>query len=421
MSRRRGCRGCGCFLSVILILALLVGGVYVVYTNTSPSTFGLTNLGGFELGELAEYNFSEIVGTFNELATQPKKGTVVKVNYDDTVKAEAQKSWGIDENGEILTTGAAYKINRFTERESNKITSLSDFIIKKTSTTSYQTIDLNGVDFVYLLNNILSDVETLSGEYQSLRDFFMVFRTSINDIPITVEEVTFSNTGGSAAIHTVFEVNITKFKNALDDQLSLLPSFIRPSLGEKIYMTTDNKLTIDSSGKLAVDKASGEIKINSMNAKKSGIVLNVVFSQMSQANLSVETASAVVSDTVVQIINNIGGVGRLSGGKPAYGISGGIRTVAESGGAITIITHSTGSSSGGNTGGNTPDPDPDPDTPDVPDPDPDNPGGNTGGGDDSGNTGGSGGDDNENTGSGGDNSGEGGSGTGEENPDDTEA
>lgn len=341
MARRR--RGClGCLISLLIVVVILVGGALGVYNFTSPSTFGITKIGDFELGELADYKFKDILGALNDLTTQPSVSDVTSNTYGEEEKAQAETTWGASSSTATPpTSGALGQINSNISSEGSSINNLTDLLDTQVVTTTHLALSFKGNDFVYLFNEIIGEVQNKGDDYADLKDFIDMFSVDGN-IPLEINEITLSNNDGAVNVKTVFALDITKFKSQIDEALQSVPSFIRPNVGDTLYITSNSALTVSGEdGSLSVTASGSTLKINTMDEKMSKTILDLIIQMMDAPDMSSETIAELISSVFTRISNNLGGVGTLSGQTPTYGAAAIVSEPVKNGGTINIVTRVT--------------------------------------------------------------------------------
>ena len=335
--RRRGCAGC--LVSLLIFVVIVVGGALGIYNFASPSTFGITKIGDFELGELADYKFKDIWGALKDLTTEPDVSDVTTNTYGDAEKSEAQATWGAD-SSTIGESGVIADINDNISEEGTAIENLADLLTTQVVTTTHMSLSFKGNDFVYLFNEIIGEAQNMSDEYADLKELIDMFSVDGN-IPLEIHEITLTNSDGAVNVRTVFGLNITKFKSQIDEVLQSVPAFIRPNIGTTLYITSNSTLTVSAeNGELGVDSGS-TLRINTMDENMSSSILNLIISMMDAPDMTPQTVAELISSVFTRISNNLGGVGTLSGQTPTYGAAAISGEPAKSGGTINLVTRVT--------------------------------------------------------------------------------
>ena len=333
MAKKRGC--CGCITTLLVAFILIVGGVIGVYCFTSPSTFGLTSIGDFELGELSDCKWKDIVGDFKDLTSSPDEEDVVEVTYGNEQKTESKDNWG-----DSTTPADDSVLGQITNNASpeNEVEKVTDVIMKPVVTVTPVQLDFAGNDFVYLFNQVIAEIEDGNADYDDLEDLIDTFGDGTNT-PIEIKQILLKNEGGVASVNAVVLIDISKFKQDIDTALEAIPSFLRPTIDNKMYFTAYSEVVVANDGTLTAKEGTSTLKVNTLDDKTSELILGVLVEAIGEPDMSAENISSVIIDAFGHVVNNLGGVGTLDDGTANYGANA-IKTAdAAKGGALSVVTN----------------------------------------------------------------------------------
>ena len=322
-------RGIGCgghliraLISFVIIIVVLAGAFAGVFYGTSPSTFGITKIANIELGELADMKFSELWKVLKSL----KSPDVTKI-IDFPITDEMLEQEHLLLYGDGTTPGILDEMGIADKPESL----FKEPVVVTTATQ----MTFNGSTFAVLANDIIDNIDS-NPEYAFLLEIINLLKDNDSDpAPAEIMQFQFFNDGGNLSVKIVVSLKIKNIK----DQL---PGYLKSLLGDIIYVTVTNGLTLNLDGTLTAAPNTSVIKVNDLS---NAISKAIISSLIDTTGLTMSQGEAAISllAPLLSIINNIGHVGTLNNSIPApftvvtpYAIT---NELPEYGGTITLVLH----------------------------------------------------------------------------------
>lgn len=299
MAAKKGCCCLRTLVSLLVALVILVGTVYCLYSFTSLSTYGVTKIGDFELGSLADVKLKDLWGALRGLSNADEDKIVTEKL--DTEQGEsafrdlfgAGTSAGTSEAGQATVT-----VNGAQQAFGEDNVSL---VVTQPVYFERQTVLTYGEDFL----GVLFD-KILSGDNE-LADALRGLGTA------NIAQLTIDYADGKAELTVVAKVNISEIVGEINDSL---PSFLR--LSEELYVTSTTEfavsLTGETAGKLiAVEGGTSRILLNQLSEELSATLYQVIVERTGESALParLEELNGMIFEQFSNVVANLGYAGTL--------------------------------------------------------------------------------------------------------------
>ncbi len=300
MAAKGGCCCLRSLISFVVVIAIIVGGVFAVYNYTSLSTFGVTKIGDFELGELADVKFKDLVKAVQD---------IFNVNPDDILES----GYTYDEEEEQQQFQQAYTgatVGGQPVTEENIAQVLTERIIYD----EYKEITYTQAQLHYIFNLLLaSGGNEVSESVEALGS-------------LTIEQVILTRTDTARQVKVIAKIDISHIRDSL-------PAPINSMLGNHVYVTAVNEYDV-TDGELTVNEAGIKLKLNNLDP----MYADLLFSQLGggEEEVNAENANTMIGQAFASLVNNLGFVGVLSTDEPAEPVS---AETSFKTGEILMVTH----------------------------------------------------------------------------------
>ena len=283
MAAKKGCCCLRTLVSLLVALVILVGTVYCLYSFTSLSTYGVTKIGDFELGSLADVKLKDLWGALRGLSNADEDKIVTEKL--DTEQGESAFRDLFGANGVQQAFG-----------EDNV-----SLVVTQPVYFERQTVLTYGEDFL----GVLFD-KILSGDNE-LADALRGLGTA------NIAQLTINYADGKAELTVVAKVNISEIVGEINDSL---PSFLR--LSEELYVTSTTEfavsLTGETAGKLiAVEGGTNRILLNQLSEELSATLYQVIVERTGESALParLEELNGMIFEQFSNVVANLGYAGTL--------------------------------------------------------------------------------------------------------------
>ncbi len=262
MAAKKGCCCLRTLISILVVLAILVGTAYCLYSFTSLSTYGITRFGDFELGSLADVKLKDLWGALQGLSKADEEQIVTDALNDGEGTSSYREIFGDGTSAGTSAAGAAFVLVNGVPQPINGenvellLTQPVYFERREVLTCSE---DFLGV----LFEEILGGEGELAGALRALG-------------PVDVAQLTIESEADYAVLTVVVKVDISSIVTEIN---AGLPSFFR--LGEELYITSQTAFKVALSGEeagrlIAVEGETGGIRLNQLNEELSATVFQAV-------------------------------------------------------------------------------------------------------------------------------------------------
>ena len=289
MAAKKGCCCLRTLVSLLVALVILVGTVYCLYSFTSLSTYGVTKIGDFELGSLADVKLKDLWGALRGLSN---------ADEDKIVTEKLDTEQGESAFRDLFGAGTAVGTS---EAGQATVTDNVSLVVTQPVYFERQTVLTYGEDFL----GVLFD-KILSGDNE-LADALRGLGTA------NIAQLTIDYAGGKAELTVVAKVNISEIVGEINDSL---PSFLR--LSEELYVTSTTEfavsLTGETAGKLiAVEGGTSRILLNQLSEELSATLYQVIVERTGESALParLEELNGMIFEQFSNVVANLGYAGTL--------------------------------------------------------------------------------------------------------------
>lgn len=301
-------------ICVLLAIILLIGLAILIVVNLTPNQLGFGDKAILE-GEsmqslgLGDTKLIDIAKAFKVIYS-PDEQQIVKNRYDGTTEADNAKTQLA--NSDAISGGGVID---YSSLYTGKIIYGKEY---------YHIYDDKTLAFLFA-----KAVSSATESYPDLK--------AIKDMNATVKEFTVNSNSSGKSIRVVLEADISSFKSAIEEAISVVKSFVK--IPSKVYIVSYLKITgVDGDGRLALSPAS--LKINDTDTTASEAILKMLSSEIGSGGESTVVINQRIAGAVGDMIFNLGKVGTATAdenhvinGNSSIGISGVLP------GSIGLISH----------------------------------------------------------------------------------
>ena len=293
MAKKRGCCCLQSLISIIVVVALAVVGVNFALSKCSLSTFGITEINGVSLGELATLPLKELVNAVGDLSSGVKEEEVVDNPYNrEEAKQEIESTLG---SGSGATVGG----------EAITEDTVSGIITDPVIYPELKQITLADGTLAELFNMLIRSGESEEG-IGAFAD-----RLDIPQVELLAE-------GEGITLKAILKLQVGDLKSQIPGGGLLIQA-------DSLYLTASVPVQAvweeDSS---AIVRAEGGafLKVNDMNAEMSKTVLSALFTVLSSGEEALDEEQLLTGMTQLfsTVVCNLGRIGYIEEveGVPTY-------------------------------------------------------------------------------------------------------
>lgn len=288
MARRKGC---GCLTSIFVTLLVVAGVLAGLFFFAKPATFGLRNVGGFELGDFADLTFYQIVKLLGNMdVKEDELVTAAPTPEDEEKYGEQSAELGIQTNEDLLG-----------------LLNPDRPVLGTTDTQQVYSQEF----YALLFRNIMNAAEDDDTIFAILNAISEQFSPGEGLPGVEISQVLLSNDGVTARVTITVAVNI---QNIRDELMEQVPGFLKGliKLGDKMYLNCTNTLTVDGEGNLQA--AHESVQINKLDPSLQRPFLQILLDKINEGRpetdrYTEETLNNLVGEGFCTVSNNLGKAG----------------------------------------------------------------------------------------------------------------
>lgn len=302
MARRKGC---GCLTSIFVTILVVAGVLAGLFFFAKPATFGLRNIGGFELGDFADLTFFQIVKLFGSMDVQEGDLVTAAPTQEDEEKyLEQSAELGIETEDDLLEL----------LKPDRPVSGMIDS--QKVYAQEF---------FALLFRNILNAAENDDTIFAILHSISEQFSPGEGVPGVEISQVLLSNDGVTARVTITVAVNI---QNIRDDLMEQVPGFLKGliKLGDKMYLNCTNTLTVTAEGNLKAVHES--VQINKLDSSLQQPFLQILLDKVNEGRQEADrytevTLNDLVGEGFCTVSNNLGKAGfyNADSGEKTYSVN----------------------------------------------------------------------------------------------------
>lgn len=301
MAAKKGCCCLRTLVSLLVALVILVGTVYCLYSFTSLSTYGVTRIGDFELGSLADVKLKDLWNAFSGLWNADEE-KIVADNLDSERGESAFRELfgdgtvsGTSDAGQATVTVDGTQ-QAFGEDNVSLVVTQPIYFDRQTVLT--YSDDFLGVLFNKILggNNELADALRELGSAE-------------------IAQLTVRYENGKAELTVVAKIDISEIVGELNGSL---PSVLQ--LSEVLYVTSTTEFMVSAEGEtagklVAVEGGSNRILLNQLSEELSATLYRVIVEQAGESDMpeDLKELNGMFFEQFSNIVANLGYAGTLDG------------------------------------------------------------------------------------------------------------
>ncbi len=299
-------KGCGCLTSLFVTILVVAGVLAGLFFFAKPATFGLRNIGGFELGDFADLTFYQIMKLLGNMDVKEDELVTAAPTPEDEEKYNEQSAeLGIQTNEDLLG-----------------LLNPDRPVLGTTDTQKVYSQEFYALLFRNIIFAILNAISEQFSPGEGLPG-------------VEISQVLLSNDGVTARVTITVAVNI---QNVWDELMEQVPGFLKGliKLGDKMYLNCTNTLTADGEGNLQATHES--VQINKLDPSLQRPFLQILLNQVNEGRpesdrYTEETLNNLVGEGFCTVSNNLGKAGfyNAESGEKTYSVN------AVGDGEITLI------------------------------------------------------------------------------------
>lgn len=294
MAAKKGCCCLRTLVSLLVALVILVGAVYCLYSFTSLSTYGVTRIGDFELGTLADVKLKDLWGAVSGLWSADED----KIVSDSLNTEQGESSFREIFEGTTDAGQATVTVDGVQEPfgEGNVALVVTQPIYFDRQKVLTYSDDFLGV----LFNKILGGDNDLADALRSIGT-------------AEIAQLTVSYVDGKAELTVVAKVNISEIVGDLNANL---PSVLQMS--EVLYITSTTEFAVavdgENAGKLvAVEDGTNRMRLNQLSEELSATLYQAIVEQGGQSEMpeDLKALNSMFFEQFANIVANLGYAGTV--------------------------------------------------------------------------------------------------------------
>ena len=285
MSKRRGC---GCFSALLLAIVIVLGTAAGLFFFAQPATFGIAEIGGYELGDLRYKTFYQLVRTLRALGDDASHVVTNPPAAEDRAAfADSSDSLGLDTD-----EGLAGLLDPDRPAVGTRL-------VQETFREGY---------FAVLLQKLLGVATGDDPVFGVLKELDERFAgegrpgVSLSQVILAKAE--------RARVSVTVGVNTANIRGELQNQL---PGFLKNwvKIGDTLYLTFTDALAVDQAdGTLSASPVA--VSVNDYEPAVQELLLQILFDQInagSDETYTPDSFNQVVGDAFCTVVNNLGKTG----------------------------------------------------------------------------------------------------------------
>ena len=289
-SAKRKKRGMNWFtrlLLVLLIVAIVVGGVGGILITRTPRELGMqgfmiNNVTLEEMG-ISDVKIIDIIKSFSSFLGV-EESDMVKHPYDDaTEKAQSD--------------------NKFEGSSLKDVEDYSSVLTTKVVYDNEYLIEYNDSTLAYIINNA---IHTLVNESENENVKFM------KDANITIKEMTITKTGEIAELRYVCKMELASLKDQIQSSLGVFSSIL--SVPDSVYIVTSYNFTVDSTTGQMIITPKDVFFNGNQDDQVINAIIDVIVDSIEGVE-SIDDISAKIGEATRDIMFHLGKIGTATVGE----------------------------------------------------------------------------------------------------------